>query len=168
MDHFETDGALADLAETRQSNTGLELRLLLAGKVKEAQRELAAAVTDPHEQVAAAAVYGLGKQYLAADEATCTGFESADSDELRSILVAQRQQKQKVLDALQAEAAELCCECGPDATQVGHGRRESLVRGFHRGPGRPQSARIASASTSAPLGNEATPTAARAGNGRSK
>ena len=46
MDHLEAAGALPNLAEATQVHAGLELRLLLAREVKEAERKLARAVAE--------------------------------------------------------------------------------------------------------------------------
>ncbi len=54
MDHLKARRAAPDLPEAADVHAGLKLRLLLPRKVKEAQGELAAAVTDTHQQVSPA------------------------------------------------------------------------------------------------------------------
>ena len=85
--------------------------------MKEAQRQLAGAVADAHQQITPAAIGNFGEQNLAADKAARPGDERTDAHELRAILVAQRQQEQQVLDALQAELLELLGQRRADALE---------------------------------------------------
>jgi hypothetical protein len=97
----------------------LKLCLLLPRKMKETQRDLAAAIVDANQQVAAPAKCHLRKQYFARDEASLPWLKRADFDHLRSILVSQWQQEKKIFDAIQAKPLELFRECGPDAVKYG-------------------------------------------------
>lgn len=123
MNHLEPGGALTSVAEACDANPGLELCLLRSGEVKKSQRELTAAVGDADQQVAAPPIDGLGEQNLAAYEAARTCNQRTEPDELRSVLVAQRQQKEQVLDPEKAEPLELDCERGPDALENRQRRR---------------------------------------------
>jgi len=75
MDHLDTHRAFARFAETGESCTDLKLCLLLTGKVKKAQRELAAAVADSYEQITASTINNFGKQHFTRDETTATRLE---------------------------------------------------------------------------------------------
>jgi hypothetical protein len=119
MNHLESGGPLAGVAEACDANTRLELRLLRPGEVKKSQCELAAAVGDADQQVAAPSIDGLGKQDLTAYEAARTGNQCTELDELRSVLVAQWQQKQQVLDPVKAKPLELGRERRPDTRENG-------------------------------------------------
>ena len=118
VNHLEAARAAPHLAKTADMHTGLELGLLLAREMKKAQRELATTVADPDQQVAAAAESDLGQQYFAADQATRAGDERADAHELRAVLVAQRQQEQQVLDAVEPELLELPGQRRANALEV--------------------------------------------------
>jgi hypothetical protein len=115
MDHLETGGAAAHFAKTGHMRPTLKLCLLLAGKMKKAEGELAATVAYSHEQVASPAIGGLRKQDLATDKTARAGDQRPNPDELRAVLVPQRQQKQQVLDAMQPELLEFLCERRADA-----------------------------------------------------
>ena len=58
---------------------------------------------------------GLREQHHACHETTGTSNKCTDLDELGSVLVAQRQQKQQVLNAIQAEILEFLCKRRPNA-----------------------------------------------------
>jgi hypothetical protein len=119
MDYFETGAPLAYFAETGDPRTGLKLGLLAAREMKEAQGQLAAAVPDAHQEVAATAERRLGEQYLARHQAALAGDESAQLDQLRAVFVAQRQQEQEILDALQVQPFEFLRERRADPGQRG-------------------------------------------------
>ena len=122
MNHLEPGRAAAHLTETADARTLPELRLLLSRKVKEPQCQLTAAIGNPDQQAAAATEYGFGEQDLAGNEATCSGNERADPDELRAILVAGGQQEQQVVYPIEAELLELFRKRRSDALQVGERR----------------------------------------------
>ncbi len=88
MDHFEAGAPLANLAETGDPYAVLELGLLAAREMEKAQGQLAAAVTNAHQEVAAAAIRGLCKQDLARNEAAFAGNECAEPYELGPVLVS--------------------------------------------------------------------------------
>ena len=90
MNHLEAGAALANLAEAVDAHADLELCLLLAREMEEAQRQLTRAVADAHEQVAAAPVDCLRQQHLALYEAPVAGAQGADGNQLGPILVAER------------------------------------------------------------------------------
>ena len=90
MNHLEAARAPPHFAETAHVHAWLKLGLLLPGEMEEAQGQLAAAVADAHEQVAAAAKRDLGQQHFAADETARAGHERTDAHELRAVLVTQR------------------------------------------------------------------------------
>jgi hypothetical protein len=90
VDHFEPGAPLARFAETGDPHTGLKLGLLAAREMEEAQGQLAAAVADAHQEVAATAERRLGEQHLARHQAAFAGDESAQPDQLRAVFVAQR------------------------------------------------------------------------------
>ena len=81
-------------------HTRLKLRLLLPREVKEPQCELATAITDAYKKVAAPAIGCFRKQHLTTHKAARTRGQRTDLYKLCSILVAQRQQEQKVFDPL--------------------------------------------------------------------
>lgn len=91
--HFQSDRTRADIAKTTNCNTRFKLRLLLLRKMKKPERYLAGTVSDADEEVSATAIYGFGKQDLAADETTAPGLQRADFDQGRAILVAVRQKE---------------------------------------------------------------------------
>ena len=128
--------------------------------MEKAQGQLAAAVADADQQVATAAERRFRKQDLARDETAFARNECAELYELRPVLVPKRQQEQQVLDAVKTEPFEFLRERRTDAGEGGQWRI-----GFRR---HRVKASIASASTSTPFGKDATPTAARAGNGSLK
>ena len=118
VDHFETATAFARITEASYPHARLKLRLLPAGEVKKAQRQLAATVTDSYQQVAPATVCGLSKKNLARNETSHPWCQRAELDELGSILVAQRQQEQEILDAAQVQPLQLFRERRSDAGQL--------------------------------------------------
>jgi hypothetical protein len=107
MDHLEPRGAPAYFAEAGHMYAVLELRLLLPREMEKAKRELTAAVAYAYEQVASTAISRFRQQYLTADETARAGNQRPYPDELRSILVAQWQQEQQVLNTVQPELLEL-------------------------------------------------------------
>ena len=90
MNHLQARRAFAGFTEACHVNTGLELRLLCARKMKKAQRYLARAIANSYEKVTPAAIRDLRQQYLSRDETADAGFKGAELNELRAILVAQR------------------------------------------------------------------------------
>src|SRR5699024_1260535 len=91
----------------------------------------------------------------------------ADRCQMGAILIAQRPVQQQIADAVNAQRRQLLCQFRADAGQAGAGigGAQGATRCTHAGW---SSTRMASASMAAPLGNAATPSAARAGNGASK
>jgi hypothetical protein len=122
MNHLEAGRSFAHLAEAADTYARLELRLLLPREMKEAQRDLAAAVTYSDEQVPPPAIDGLGEQNFTGYQATRSDFECTELDELRSIFITKWQQEQQVFDAIKVKALELYRERGTDAAQGGERR----------------------------------------------
>jgi len=102
MDHLEAGLAPANLAEAGNVHTRLKLRLLLAGKMKEAKRKLSTAIIYPDKQISSSAKNCFGEQYLAGDETSSASFQRSYLDELRPVFVTQRQQKKQIVDPIQA------------------------------------------------------------------
>jgi hypothetical protein len=119
VNHLEAGRAATHFTEAGHMHAVLKLSLLLTREMKKAKCELAAAVAYPNEQVASSAVGRFSKQDLATYETASAGNERADLYELRTVLVAQRQQEQQVLDTMQPEFFEPFCERRPDALQNG-------------------------------------------------
>src|SRR5439155_337341 len=113
----------------------LELLQLVAVEIEKAQHH----AVGVHDQLAARPVGDLGPLDLRLDEHRLSGRRAVRCSQRRPVLVAQRQVKHKVEARAQPEPVELA-RLHPEC-------------------------RMASTSTSAPRGNPATPTAARAGNG---
>ncbi len=146
----------ADLAEAAQPHAARERLALLRAEMKEPQRQEAGAVGDPREELAPAAEHDFGQLDLALDRGALACAQFAERHRARAVLVAQRQEKQQVLDRLDAERTEPLRERGAHAAQRG-----DRPRGGH-------SETMHSTSTWAPRGNDATPTVARAGYGSRK
>ena len=119
MDHLQPARPFAGFAKAGDVNADLELRLLLAGKMEEAQRDLPTAIRDTHQQVAAAAINSLGKQHLTADKATLASLQRTYPDELRTDFVAQWQKEQQVLDAVEIQPLEFFGEGRANAVEDG-------------------------------------------------
>lgn len=83
--------------------------------MEKSQSELAAAIANSDNQVSSASIYDFRKQHFTADEAAIAGFKSANLDELRPIFVAQRQQKQQVIDPENIQFFEFFRERRTDA-----------------------------------------------------
>ncbi len=118
VNHFETGAAGAHLPETADVSACLELGVLLPGEMKKTQRELAAAVCDSNQQVAAPAVRRFRQQDFTADQAALPGLQGTDANELGAVLVAQRQEEQQVLDAVQVEPLQLPGKGRPDPGEI--------------------------------------------------
>jgi hypothetical protein len=75
--HLKANRSRPDVAECTDDCAGLELGLLLARKIKEAQRKLAAAVADANKETAPSSINGLRQQHLTAYEAPHARFQRA-------------------------------------------------------------------------------------------
>jgi hypothetical protein len=115
VNHLKPRLTATNLAKTGHMHADTKLFLLLAGKVEETQRHLPAAIANTHQQIAAATKHGFREQYFAADQAACAGLQRADAQQLRSIFVTQRQQKQEVVYSMQIEFLESLGERRSDA-----------------------------------------------------
>ena len=100
-------------------NACFKLCLLLAREIEEAKRQMATSITDADEQVASPAVSDLRQQHFAGHQAARAGDECTNPDELRAVLVPERQQEQQVLDDVQAKLLELFRERRTDAFEAG-------------------------------------------------
>ena len=168
MDHLVAEEARPHLAEQPHARAGGERFRLALVEVEEAREERAARVAHLDHELPARPEGDVARDHLALDERRRAVPGRVDRRKHCLVLVAQRQVEDEV-------------EVGPDPEfrelrlQRGLRRRACLAGGaIARGaqcahPSRPQpSTRIASASTSAPRGSAATPTAARLGNGCGK
>ncbi len=90
------------LAKTADAHAASEACLLLRREIKKTQRQKARAIADPAEHLPPAAERNLGEQNLALHCRPLAGEQLAERHHARSILVAQRQQKQQVLRGLHA------------------------------------------------------------------
>jgi hypothetical protein len=106
MHHLETRRSGAHVPIDADRHAGTKLRLLLPGKVEEAQRDLAGSVTEAHQETAASAIDGFGEQNLATRQAAHPGRQHAQSKKLGAVLVAQGQEEQEILDAMYVEPFE--------------------------------------------------------------
>jgi hypothetical protein len=96
MHHLQPLRAAAHLAEAAQLRAAREAFLLGAREVEEAQRQEARAVGDAHQQRAAAAEHHVGELHLALDHGARAGHQRADGGDPRAVLVAVRQQEQRI------------------------------------------------------------------------
>ena len=149
-------GAAARLAEAPEAHAAGQSGLLLCGEVKEPQRQGSGPVGDPAQHLASAAKRYLGEQDLALHRGALPRQQLAQRHDAGSILVAQRQQEQEILNGAHAQGSQSLGERLADAAEF----RDRLVLG-HR-------ATMHSTSTCAPRGRAVTPTAARAGYGSRK
>ena len=78
--------------------------------MKKPQRQLTTAITDPDQQVTSAAIDGLGEQHFTGDEAAVPRDKRAYLYKLRSVLVAQRQQEQHILNSKKPQLFKSLCE----------------------------------------------------------
>ena len=152
MHDLEAERPAARLAVAAQARAARQAGALRVGEVKEAQRQRAAAIAEPHQQLPAAAECHFRQQHFALDHRAHAGLQGADGHDARAILVAQRQHEQQVVRTLHAEPRQAS---GQRRAGAAHRRRGGCVL----------QARLSmhSISTRAPRGSAATPTAARAG-----
>jgi hypothetical protein len=160
MHHLETVKAAADLAEEAQPTAARRFQraLLAAVEAQEAQIEqavLGTRIADPQQQLA---TRNQPERHLEEPDLELhRDAEGSGSDgrDPRLVLIAQRKMQNEIFSPLQAQLAQMVPDCR---------RRRDRVRRRHQ----PPSTSTASASTNAPRGSAATPTAARAGNGSEK
>src|SRR6185312_10649744 len=153
------------LAEEPHALPGGELLHLARIEMEEAHPELALAIGELHDQRAASAVLDLRFDHARLDQHRLSGARLGERREPGLVLVAQRQVQHQVEPGAHAELLQArvegglrLCVSGPrgGGTVAGPG-------GDLHAPGEAPRYRMASISTSAPRGSEATPTATRAG-----
>jgi hypothetical protein len=153
MHHLVAEEAGAHLAEEAHALAGRELLHLAGIEVEEAHPEIVPVLGELHHQRAARTVLHLGIDHLRLDQHRLAGARLGERRELRLVLVAQRQVQGEV-------------ELRPDA-QLLEPRVEGAFRARRRcdlhAPGVDPRCMMASISTRAPRGSDATPTATRAG-----
>ena len=130
MHHLEAYCSGTHFAVATDIHTFAKLRLLLPGKVEEAQRELAAAITYPDQQTATAAKYSFCEQHLARDHRANSRTQRAQSRQSGTVLVTQRQEEQQILYAIDAELLQFGRERRADARENGQG--VTKFAGLHR------------------------------------
>ncbi len=149
--------AAAHFAEAGEARAAYELLLLCAAEMKEAQRQEAGAVGEPHEQRAPSAEDDFRELDGASDGCAHARPQGADRDHVRAVLVARRQPEEEIGDSLDAELAEPPCERGTDALELGD--RPAFDR---------HGTRMQSTSIAAPRGSAAAAIVTRAGYGSLK
>jgi len=155
MDHLEAVETVPNLAEDPQPAPGRTGRfkcpLLAAVKADEAQRENAATrITDSDHELTPRRPSDGEVEYLRLDEHGSPRSRPGDGGNAGLVFVAQRQMQDEILTPLEPDPAEPIAE---------RWRSVDRIRCRHQ----PPTTITASASTSAPRGSAATPTAARAG-----
>ena len=118
VDHFRTRGARAHLAVTAHAPASLERLLLRTVEIKEPQRDRAGAIRQPAQQRAAAAVRDLAELDDALDESLIADAQAAQGPKRGAILVALRQQAQKIADREHAEPREPLGHLRPHAREA--------------------------------------------------
>ena len=121
MNHLEPARTAPDFAEAAHADARLELLCLGAREIEEAQRQLPGAIAETNEQRPPPAEHRFREQHFAAGETPRSRDQCAETYELRTVLVAQRQQKEQILDALDAELREFPGE-GPAHSPQGRYR----------------------------------------------
>ncbi|EXI74099.1 MAG: hypothetical protein AW07_02237 [Candidatus Accumulibacter sp. SK-11] len=160
MDHLRAVKAVPYLAEDAQPapcRAGRFKTPLLTGvKADEAQGENAAtAVGNPDHELTPRRSSDCKVENLALDEQGTPRCRLGNGGDARLVFIAQRQMQDEILRPLQPEPAQPVADCW---------RSIDRIRCRHQ----PPTTMTASASTKAPRGSEATPTAARAGKGSAK
>ncbi len=117
MHHFQTHGAAARFAEAADARAARESVLLLRGEVEKPQRQKARTVGDLAEHLPAPAKYRLGEQHLTLHRRALPGPQFPQRHDTRSVLVAQRQEKQEILSGLDSQGAQPQGERIADAAQ---------------------------------------------------
>ena len=152
MHDLQPERPAAHFAVAAQPRAARQPGALRVREMKEAQRQRAAAVAEPHQQLPATAEYHFRQQHFAFDHRAPAGLQRADRHDPRAILIAQRQYEQQVIGIVHAQARQAAGKRRADAAQRRCGVRVLQARlSMH------------SISTLAPRGSAATPTAARAG-----
>ena len=127
-------GPIAHLAKTAQPAAAQHVGLLRSTEMEEPQRDAAGAVGQPHQQRAAAAEPDVGQLHLALDHRLIASTKTADRNDTGTVLVADWQMKQQVLDTVDTELVQALGTLRADALQRGDGGvSETRGRGGHRG-----------------------------------
>ena len=129
MDHLQGDRPAAHLAETAQPLATLQSLVLLGGKMEEAQRQAAGAVTDADQQHSASAALHLAVQHLAVHHHLVTGTQRADGHDLGTVLITGREVKQQILDGLDTQLLQAQRQTRAHALEIGNRRRQGAADG---------------------------------------
>jgi hypothetical protein len=117
MHHFMAQRAGAYFAVTAQTRASEQIVLLGAREMEKAQRQLAAAVGDAHEQAAPPPERNVGYRDHAFDYGALTGPQGAKWCQSRTVFVALRQQKQKIQRPTDAQPEQAFLSGRPDPPQ---------------------------------------------------
>ena len=126
VNHLETRGTEADLAEQAQTAAARKVRLLRGAEIKKPQMQMAGAVAHAADQAAPAAEHHVRQLDLALDHGLHPGPQAAHGQNARAVLVTQGKMEQDVLHGVQAEAFKLFRELGADAFEAGHRQRGNI------------------------------------------
>ena len=157
MHHFAAGRAGARFAEAAQPHARAQHVSLAGGEVEEAHREKAAALLQRRGERPPPPVAGIHLHDLSAHQATLANLDLGQGHETGAVLIALRQVQQQIAHGADATFGEGLGHLRPHAAQRAHrvaARRHLAQVGSNS---------TASASTKAPRGSAATPTAARAG-----
>ena len=161
MDHLAAEEARAHFAEGAHPRPCHESLGLAGIEVVEPQHHFAARVLDAAHELAPRPVHDFARAHRALDLHRLPRWRVGDRRNARFVFVAQRQVQHEVEFAQHAEFGELRPQRGISGQALIVSRRRCgrfrLAAALHA------STSIASASTTAPRGSSATPTAARAG-----
>ena len=164
MHHLVAEESRPHLAEEPHALSGGELLHLARVEVQEPDPQLALAVGELHHQRAPSAVLHLRVHHRRLDQHRLSRARIGERGEPRLVLVAQRQVECQVQLRADAELLEARVEGGLRSSLCGPGGGAVAGAGGDlHAPGADPRSMMASISTSAPRGSEATPTATRAG-----
>ena len=121
MHDLEARRAATHFAEAADAHPSLEAFLLFRREVKEPQSEVARAVADPGQHLAAASKRDFSEQHFAFYRGTLARDDLAERHHASAVLVTQRQEKQEVLSSLDAEGAQPLSLPIADTAQRRHG-----------------------------------------------
>jgi len=118
MNHFNSTLAHSRFAEAPKTPAALEVGLLRGGKMKKAQREVAGAVTDPHEQISPTPKYDIGDINRTHQQCLNARPHAPDRDDSCAVLVTKRKVEKNVLNSSPPQALlELFANFGTDALE---------------------------------------------------
>jgi hypothetical protein len=114
MNHLESRGTAAHLAEAAQLRAAREEILLMARKMKKAQRQSARAVCQAAQQRTASPKRHFGELDPPFDERALAGLERPELLNLSAIFITERQQAEQIGDGFDAEPRETLADSRPD------------------------------------------------------